>query len=101
MPAPTTETDPAALGAEVATGPARIKLIAATTYVPDAVWEPRELGQAEGALMLLSHSVTIRADPSRVLELVSKATAGARAYESDRGDADETAVALLDLLAHA
>jgi hypothetical protein len=75
-----------------------ITLIASTTYVPGARWDPRTVGRADGALLLLSHAVTARNAPGRVLSAVRSAAQGARALEGDRGEAEETAGFLLELL---
>ncbi len=73
-----------------------IGLIAATVFIPGAVWAPQELGPADAALMLLSHSVTLRDDPARTMEIVRPAVAGISALEAHRGEAADTAGALLD-----
>ena len=85
-------------GAELA--PRRVGLLAATIFVPGAPWLPHELGPAEAALILLSHSVTLRDDPARTMEVVRYATAGASALESERGEAAEVASRLLERLDH-
>lgn len=79
--------------------PLPIGLLAATTFIPGAVWAPRELGAADTALLLLSHAVTLRDDPARTMEAVRSAVAGVRALESERGEAAEVAALLLDLMA--
>jgi hypothetical protein len=93
-----TETHAADLGAEIGDRALPITLIASTTYVPGARWDPRTVGRADGALLLLSHAVTARNAPGRVLSAVRSAAQGARALEGDRGEAEETAGFLLELL---
>lgn len=98
VPAPTAETHAAAFGAEIGDRAVPIKLIVSMTYVPGARWDPRTLSPAGGALALLSHSVTVRDAPERVLALAGRVAQGARALEGDRGEAGETAGLLLELL---
>jgi hypothetical protein len=94
----TTETSAGELGAHTATESARIGVIALTTYKPDASWQPQTGTGAAAALALFSHAVVAREQPQRVMSVVSKAVAGARLLESDRGEAAATAEALLSAL---
>lgn len=97
-PGPTTETLAADIGAEVGDRPLRIELIASMTYRPGASWKPRVLSPAGGALALLSHAVTARDAPDRVLPTVRNAAQSARALEGERGEADAAAGFMLELL---
>ncbi len=67
--APAAETHATVFGAEIGDRAVPIELIAAMNYVPGARWDPRKLSPADGALVLLSHSVTVRDAPERALAL--------------------------------
>jgi hypothetical protein len=78
-----------------------IALIAALTYRSTAEWAPRELTPGAGALALLGNTVPARTRPEQVLAVTSRAVAGARVIEGDRGEADVTARLILqELPAH-
>lgn len=86
------------LGGEAGLEPMPIALVAALTYRPGATWAPREVTPGAGALALLGNTVPARTRPEQVLAVISKAVAGARVIEGDRGEADVTARLLLDEL---
>jgi hypothetical protein len=94
----TRETAAAELGAVTAQEPAQVALIAALTYEPGAAWAPERRTPAQGALLLLSHAPRGRDDSQRVLGIVGAAARDALVLEGRRGEADETAAALLALL---
>jgi hypothetical protein len=98
-PARTREVAASELGAATAAQPALIRLIALTTYKPQARWQPQTGTPAAAALALFSHAVLARSEPERVLGAVASAAAQARLVQSDRGEAEPTAHALLDALA--
>ncbi len=75
-----------------------VGLIAAVRYRPGARWSPVRLSPGEGVLALLAHTVAARARPRLALQALGEAAAGARCFRGFRGDADETAAALLSLL---
>jgi hypothetical protein len=78
--------------------PLPIALVAITNYRPGERWQPQPISQAAGALTLLSHTVPARDRPAQALAAVRHATASAVVLEGDRGDAGETAAALLGAL---
>jgi hypothetical protein len=93
-----TDTPAADLGATVGGTAARVRLIAQTSYDPEARWEPGVGSPADGALALFSHGVLAREQPQRVMSVVSRAAREARLLEGERGEAEETAPALLRAL---
>jgi hypothetical protein len=97
----TTETSADELGAVSAEASARIALVAVTSYRPEADWQPTPGGVADAALALFEYAVLARSEPQRVMGAVASAAADARLLEGDRGEAGETAVALLEALAGA
>ena len=70
-------------------------LIAFTSYRPGVAWTPHPRTAGEGAVKLLEHSIAARSRPEQVLAAVRRATTNAMILEGDRGDADQTANALL------
>jgi len=72
-----------------------VGLIAVTRYVPGARWRPRELTRGQGLLGLLSHSIAARRQPSRVMRTLRRTVAQAAVFKSVRGEASDTAKALL------
>jgi hypothetical protein len=95
---PATETAAADLGAQIGDRAAAVALIAALNYQPGATWDPAPLTPSQGALALLSHSVTVRDEPERVLAAARRAAYGARCLEGTRGEAEAVASILLALL---
>ncbi|MCW2959428.1 MAG: hypothetical protein JWP18_2231 [Solirubrobacterales bacterium] len=86
------------LGAPTGSEPLPVGLIAAVRFLPDATWTVEPRTRAQGALILLSHSLTGQSDPGRVLPLVRAAASTASVVEGFRGPADEAATALLGVL---
>lgn len=83
------------LGGRAGDRPLPAALIAFTTYRPGATFAPRPCTTGEGAIKLLEHSIAARSRPEQVLAAVRRATSDAVVLEGDRGDAAETASALL------
>jgi len=72
-------------------------LIVVSEYQPDTRWDPRHISPAETMLELMRHTVPTR--PAEMLAVLHRVVEGAIALEGPRGEADETAVQLLDTLA--
>lgn len=87
----------ASLGGRVATHPVPLRLVVSTRYIPGAQWAPRPLSPREAALRLLDNSLLAREIPGRLLASFQAALSSALAFESDRGDAEEAAAAILRL----
>jgi hypothetical protein len=79
--------------------PAPVGLVAITVYTPGASWAPRQLSIAEGIVATMEHAVPARDKPAETLAVLRRALTGAAVVRGDRGEADRTARALLDLLA--
>jgi hypothetical protein len=73
----------------------RIGLVALTSYTPDGRWLPRRLAAGDAVLALMEHAVPARERPAETLAALQRALQGAVVLASERGDADETAAALL------
>lgn len=72
-------------------------LAAVTVYRPGAVWAPRQMSQAEGVVTLMAYATT-RERPAETLAALRQALDDVPIFEGDRGEADETAVMLLETL---
>jgi hypothetical protein len=86
------------LGIERGTEPVPVGLVVHTRHVPGATWRPVELDEAEGLLPLLDNAVVATTDPRRAMSFLAPVTAGARVLGGPRGDADEAAAQILQLL---
>jgi hypothetical protein len=84
------------LGGTAGTRALPVGLVVATRYTPEAQWRPEPLTPGEGLLALLANTVRAQADSPNVLRVLAKVAGGAASVQSDRGDADQVAAALLD-----
>jgi hypothetical protein len=93
-----TERSIADLGGVMGSDPVEIGLLVLTEYRPSATWEPQLLSVAEGMVELLAHTEPVQARPESTLAVVTRALANSKVLKGLRGDADETAAALLAML---
>jgi len=77
--------------------PLPVGLIVATAYARGARWHHRTLTPGRAALEVLKHAVPARRTPERVVERLSRLTAGARLVKGRRGPAAEAARRILAL----
>ncbi len=91
------DTPVEALGGVAGEAPVPVGLVAVATYAPGARWDPRRLSRSEGVLALLSHAIAARERPEEAFAAVHRA-APPVTLEGERGDAAETARALLGAL---
>jgi hypothetical protein len=87
------------LAGPVGSGGAAVGLIAQLRYDADVGWAVEELSPGRAALALIDNTVAARSRPKAMLTAVGQATTAARAVSGTRGDADEAALRLMDLLA--
>ena len=88
-----------ALGGTTGTGPVRVSLVAAAEYRPDGRWDPQRLSRGAGALVMLENTVPARSRPAESLAAIRNCVPDAVILRGDRGEADDTAGALLSTLA--
>jgi hypothetical protein len=93
-----TPTDVETLGGVAGVEPLRVTHVVFTQYVPDTVWNPEQVSAGMAALEMLRHAVPVRRTPQRVMEALARMLDGANVLQSPRGDAKETARALLAML---
>ena len=86
---------PTALGGAPGARPLPVGLVAAAAYAPHASWRPRRLSAGRGILEVLAHTVPARARPKDALGALRSAMFAAPVLKGRRGEADETAEALL------
>lgn len=87
-----------ALGGTTGSKPLPVGLIVVSQYKAGARWRPRLLSAGQGALELLAHTVSARRAPQRALAALQRAVASAPVFKSARGEARETAAAILAAL---
>jgi hypothetical protein len=80
----------------VADHPVRAALIVLTSYAPGAQWRPSVHSRAEGAFALLQNTVSARLRPGSALSATSRLARPAVFLAGRRGEASETAPALLE-----
>lgn len=88
----------AALGGRTGRRPLPVGLVAVSRYRPRARWRPRRLSASAGALEIVAHTVAVRRDPRRALAAIQQVVRRAPILRGVRGEARETARALLQAL---
>jgi hypothetical protein len=83
------------LGATIGDVPAQLGMVVSTQYRSDATWNPVELTPGQAALELVQHSRAPEDRAASTLSTLAHAVDGVLTLKGPRGDAGETAVALL------
>jgi hypothetical protein len=86
------------LNGHAGTLPVPVALVIFTQFEANARWSPEPLSPGRAALELLLHTLPVQRTPARVLATFSAMMHRAWAWRSPRGDAAETACALLSAL---
>ena len=86
------------LGPGHALDPAVVGMVVLTTYRPGASWAPRRLSAGEGLVAMMEHAVPARHRPAQTMAALRQALSGATILSGERGEADETAQALIAML---
>ncbi len=84
------------LGSDAVQQPAPVGLVVMTVYKPGSTWSPRHLTTGEGVVAMMEHAVPARDRPAETLAALRLSLADALILQGDRGEADQTAQALLD-----
>lgn len=79
-------------------GPTKVALVAVTEFKSGAEWAPQELTPAQSVMELLSNTVSAQISPQRALSYLPRITTQALNLKGPRGEAKETAAAMLALL---
>jgi hypothetical protein len=94
-----TPTHVDALGGICGSGAVRVSHVLFTEYVKGAAWRPEPISPGMAALEMLRHAVPVQRTPARVMATLATMLGGAKALRSHRGEAGETAQALLAMMA--
>jgi hypothetical protein len=95
---PTAEVQAGDLGGSMAEGPMPVALVAATSYVPGASWDPSPLSAGDAVLTLMGHTVPAQERPAEALRFLRRVTERSKCVRGDRGEAEDVARPLLSLL---
>jgi hypothetical protein len=90
--------EPETLGGRRGARPLPVGLVALSLYKAGARWRPRRLSPGQAALALLGNTVPARHRPDAVFAALHPSVTHAVALRGRRGEADETAAALLRTL---
>jgi hypothetical protein len=86
------------LGGVTGVHPLPVGLVVSSEYRKGAKWRARELSPGKGVMTLLAHAVSARRRPEATLLTLQRVVSGARVFKSVRGEARETATAILNEL---
>jgi hypothetical protein len=89
---------PEEFGSTACAEPLPVGLVVLTEHRPGARWRPRLQTPGQGVLALLEHTLGAQADPEGSLAVLHNAVRSALVLRGPRGEADETAAALLAAL---
>jgi hypothetical protein len=84
---------------QIASAPTRAGLVVLTSYAQGTSWKPTRCSAAEGALGLLANTVAARPRPAQSLAAASRLSRDAVVLAGERGEAAQTAQALIDAAA--
>lgn len=83
------------LGGESGTEPLPVGLVIHTQYQSGVQWCPNPISPGQAVLALLDNTVVARLRPEFALPILARAVSSALTIEGKRGEAEETAVAIL------
>jgi hypothetical protein len=78
--------------------PLPVGLVLVSKYKPGAKWRPRQLSAGEGALALLSNTVSARREPQSTLATLHKVVSHAPVLKGQRGEAQQVIDFILEQL---
>ncbi|NET24094.1 hypothetical protein [Okeania sp. SIO1I7] len=84
------------LGGKAGIEPIPIGMVVHTQYRAGIQWSPTSISAGQAVLALLDNTIVARLRPEFALPILSRAVADAVCVEGKRGEADETAIALLN-----
>ncbi|MCH7532264.1 MAG: hypothetical protein IIB36_10980 [Gemmatimonadetes bacterium] len=87
-----------ALGGQQEAPAVPMGLTVITRFRDGATWNPQRITKARAMMALFENTVVARSRPEFALSVLAKAVTGTGGLEGDRGEASETASALLDAL---
>jgi hypothetical protein len=84
------------LGGRAGAAPLAVSHVVFTEYEESGRWYPQPVSGGMAVLEMLRHTIPVQRTPARVMATLAKMMETATALRSGRGEADETARALLD-----
>jgi hypothetical protein len=84
------------LGGRRGSKPLPVGMIVVTRYESFSHWSPRSLSPARGLLALMDNTVAARREPEYTMPILRDAVLAALVFEGERGEARDTARAILD-----
>lgn len=85
-------------GAPIGEGAVQVRCVVLTQYMPGEQFAPRRLSPGEGVLKLLNHCLQAQTAPERALTALEAVSRTATFWEGVRGEADDFARTVLDLI---
>jgi hypothetical protein len=82
----------------VGTAPLFVARVVFTDYVECGLWNPEPVSSGMAVLEMLRHAIPVQRTPARVMATLAKMMETAVAARSERGEARETAISLLDAM---
>jgi hypothetical protein len=86
------------IGGRAGKRPVPVKLVLLTSFEQRAKWRPKPVSEGQAVLGVLNNAVGIRRDPGYVLPVITNMCKSASAFKSKRGDADETARRIIEMV---
>ncbi len=96
----TRQTPVTELGGQAGAEPLPVALVVITAYRPKAEWQPRRLTAGQTMLALMDNAIAAQGNPAHSMPILKQVASRAIALQSDRGDAEATAPALLAEITH-
>ena len=93
-----TEYDVEEFGGRAGKKPLPIAMVAICDYKDGARWRPKPLSPGKGALEMLLHTVSARRQPELALSTLNQVASQAYFLKGKRGEANQTAEAILQML---
>lgn len=87
-----------ALNGSAGSAPLPVSHVVFTEYAPDAQWSPEPVSAGLAVLEMLRHAIPVQRTPARVMATLARMMESATAVRSERGEARETARALLQAI---
>ncbi len=87
------------LNGEAGTRPLPVAAVVFTTFVDKARWEPKSLTEGEAVLGMLEHTLCAQKRPAETMAALARVALGAKAFRSERGEAETVLRSLLSLAA--
>ena len=86
---------PEVYGARIGQEPLPVGLVVLSSFDPESRWKPRKLSPGRAALALLLNTIPARRTPHNALQVIERVVSSATSVSSKRGEASETASAIL------